>query len=507
MKSFPTFIFSLLTDLQFAITILGIIALTSSLGTVIEQDELLLFYQQNYPSTSPLYGFLDWKWIQFLGLDHIYSTPWFFFLIIWLACSLISCTFTNQFPLFLKSKKYKFQQDKRSFLTHPFFVTFPFFSSSQEVLLIELQKCSFSIYQKKQSLYGYKGLVGRLSPIFVHLSLLCILGGSLIGAFENFKAQELVPKNELFQIQNPIQSGWFTSYPSFSIRINDFWVDYTETKSANSNLSLEKKEISSSKDSQIHQFYSDLSVLEKNGKEKLHQTISVNNPIHYQGVDIYQSDWNLVGIRLGNQKENKRLELPLFPLPNKKKAWITWLPSSFFSKTSQGKNKSLIFSSFNNTKLITDVDLFSKEKGMILILDQFQQMVFLYNFEGNFQGKQTVGETLVSSWKLIEILPATGLLMKYDPSLPIIYTGFGLLMLMTFLSYLPFTQLWLVTPLSSRYGSWSWFGSSTNRGQIQLEIEFENLLRSFENQLGHHPFFFSSEVSLQQESSLFLKRK
>jgi len=75
-------------------------------------------------------------------------------------------------------------------------------------------------------------------------------------------------------------------------------------------------------------------------------------------------------------------------------------------------------------------------------------------------------------------LPSTGLQIKYDPSISIIYLGFGLLMVTTCLSYLPYTQIWIFTQRKN-----SWIGSSTNRGKIQLEIEFENLIRSIENQL------------------------
>ena len=51
-------------------------------------------------------------------------------------------------------------------------------------------------------------------------------------------------------------------------------------------------------------------------------------------------------------------------------------------------------------------------------------------------------------------------------------------MLTTLLSYLPYTQFWIYQ--SSEY---IWDGSSTNRGKIQLEIEFENLTRELENRI------------------------
>ena len=89
-----------------------------------------------------------------------------------------------------------------------------------------------------------------------------------------------------------------------------------------------------------------------------------------------------------------------------------------------------------------------------------------------------VGSFLTPSLKLIEILPSTGLLIKYDPMIQVIYFGFALLMITTFFSYFSFTQFWVFTRRSS-----SFLGCFTNRSKIQVEVEFENLLRFSENLL------------------------
>jgi len=48
-------------------------------------------------------------------------------------------------------------------------------------------------------------------------------------------------------------------------------------------------------------------------------------------------------------------------------------------------------------------------------------------------------------------------------------------MITTFLSYLPYTQCWIFQKEKE-----FWIGSSTNRGKIQFELQFENLLRESE---------------------------
>lgn len=71
-----------LTDLRLAIVMFLAIALFSVSGTVIEQGQSHSFYQANYPEHPALFGFLTWKVIQVVGLDHVYRTWWFLSLLI-----------------------------------------------------------------------------------------------------------------------------------------------------------------------------------------------------------------------------------------------------------------------------------------------------------------------------------------------------------------------------------------------------------------------------------------
>jgi cytochrome c biogenesis protein len=424
-------LFKLFISLKFAIIILIIIAFFSSLGSFIEQDEIISFYKENYPIEKPIYGFINYNLILTLGLDHIYRTWWFLSLLIILGTCLICCTISRQFPLFLTSKDYFFKKEKKSFSNLPFFIKIKNIFFLKENILLKIQNLNFYTYQNKNLIYGYKGLIGRISPILVHFSLIVILVGASIGAFNNFKAQELLPKGELFHIQNPLRVGSLTPLPAISTRINDFWVEYENNK--------------------IHQFYSNISILDTNGKELKTQTISVNNPLRYKNIDFYQSDWNLLGIRVKNLAENKIYEFPVFNLKKNGKAWVTWIK--------------------DNTKTYS------------IIFDQLQNNFLLYDDKGNFLDLKNIGDNITENLQLIDNLPSTGLLIKYDPSIGIIYFGFGLLMLTGCLSYLPYTQLWIFHEKEI-----SWIGSMTNRGKIQLEIEFENLIRYIENNLSKSIF-------------------
>ena len=168
------------TDLKFAIVILLTIAIASSLGSFIEQDENIEFYQENYPLNKPIYGFITWKTIIILGLDHVYINWWFLLLLIVLSICLTSCTFTRQFPLFTNSKDYFFKKNKSSFLNLPFSVQVKNIYYLKENIISKIQNSNFYIFQYGNLVYGYRGLIGRISPILVHLSLLIILWSTLL---------------------------------------------------------------------------------------------------------------------------------------------------------------------------------------------------------------------------------------------------------------------------------------------------------------------------------------
>lgn len=427
-------IFKLFADLKFSLFILFLIALTSSIGSIIEQDETLQFYQTNYSVENPVYGFINWKLILFCGFNNVYTTWWFLLLLLLLGITLITCSITRQFPILSNSKEYFFKKQKMSFLKLPFSIKLKNSFFLKESIVKRLQTKAFYIYQYGNFIYGFRGLIGRISPILVHISLILILSGSSWGAFNNFKAQEILPKGEIFHIQNLIKVGKRTKIPDINTRINDFWVEY--------------------KNERIYQFYSNVSILDSYGNELKQQTLSVNNPLRYKNIDFYQSDWNLLGIRVQDKFSKQLYELPLFTLKGANKSWVTWLIN-------------------NNNEIQT------------LVFDQLQYKFTTYDQNGIFLKNSTLGEALTPNLKIVDIIPATGLQIKYDPSIPLIYLGFGLLMLTALLSYLPYTQIWIFKENNN-----TWIGSTTNRGKINLEIEFENLIRTIEEDLKQNIFVY-----------------
>ena len=189
-----------LASLQLAIQLLFVISILIAIGTFIEQDQSLSFYKENYPETSPIFGFVSWKFITLLQLNQIYTSYWFIAILALFSATLLSCTFTTQLPSLKKFRLWYFIKDNRklkSFVSHE---TFSLKSTNK--IVYQLNKNSYHTFRQGKKNYAYSGLLGRFAPIIVHFSIILLLLGSTIGALNGYTAQEIIPRGDIFHIQN-----------------------------------------------------------------------------------------------------------------------------------------------------------------------------------------------------------------------------------------------------------------------------------------------------------------
>lgn len=424
----------LLTDLRLAILLLLAIAVFSISGTVIEQGQSVAFYQANYPEHPAVFGFLSWKVVLTLGLDHVYRTWWFLALLILFGTSLTACTFTRQFPALKAARKWKFYDQPRQF--QKLALSAELDTGSLNSLTELLQNRRYQVFPaEKDALYARKGIVGRIGPVVVHVGIVLILAGGIWGAMTGFMAQEMVPSGESFQVQNIVDAGpWAKGQPKdWSLRVNRFWIDYTPTGG-------------------IDQFYSDMSVLDNQEQEVKRKTIYVNEPLRYQGVTFYQTDWGIAAIRIQINK-SPILQLPMASLNTngRGKLWGTWIP--------------------------TKPDL---SAGVSLLARDLQGMLLIYDAKGQLIDTLRPGMSININdvtLKIVEVVGSTGLQIKADPGIPIVYTGFGLLMLGVVMSYVSHSQIWALQKDGHLY-----VGGRTNRAQVAFEQEMLDILDRLTNQ-------------------------
>ncbi|WP_375469722.1 cytochrome c biogenesis protein [uncultured Nostoc sp.] len=426
-----------LTNLRLAIALFLLIAIFSSTGTVIEQGRSPAFYQANYPEHPALFGFLTWKVIQVVGLDHVYRTWWFLALLILFGTSLTACSFTRQLPALKAAQRWKYYEEPRQF--QKLALSAELDTGSLNSLSQILQKRRYKIFpdqEKENLLYARKGIVGRIGPIIVHIGIVAILLGGIWGAMTGFLAQEMVASGNTFQVKNIVDAGPLAAAQvpkDWSVRVNRFWIDYTPSGG-------------------IDQFYSDMSVLNNQGKEVDHKKIFVNEPLRYHGVTFYQTDWGIAAVRV--QFNNS----PIFQLPMAQlntngngRIWGTWVP--------------------------TKPDL---SEGVSLLAKDLQGMVLIYDPTGKLVDTVRTGmSTQVNGVKLkiLDVIGSTGLQIKADPGIPIVYSGFGLLMLGVVMSYFSHSQIWAL-----QKGDRLYVGGKTNRAQVAFEQEVLEILDRLSSQ-------------------------
>lgn len=255
--------------------------------------------------------------------------------------------------------------------------------------------------------------------------MLLILMGAIWGAMSGFIAQEMVASGNTFKVKNIIDAGPFAAAQvpkDWSVKVNRFWIDYTPQGG-------------------INQFYSDLSILDNQQQEVDKQTIYVNKPLRYRGVTLYQTDWGIAAIQVQLNK-SPIFQIPMAPLEAKsnQRLWGTWIP------------------------LKPDLS-----EGVSLLAKDLQGTILVYDVKGKLVSTVRPGmatEVNGVMLKVVDVIGSTGLQIKADPGIPLVYTGFGLLMLGVIMSYVSHSQVWALQKDGRFY-----VGGRTNRAQVAFERE------------------------------------
>nr|YP_009510548.1 Cytochrome c biogenesis protein [Gracilaria ferox]AXI96221.1 Cytochrome c biogenesis protein [Gracilaria ferox] len=419
--------FKRLRNLSFSISLLLIIAIISIIGTIIEQNQSISYYQTTYPiQNQSLNIVINWKIILNLGLDHIYSNPFFIIILILFFCSLLTCTFSNQLPSLRNARKWKFLQQihKRNNKSH--FTTLEKISICN--IIYSLYNNHYYIFHKERCLYAYKGLAGRIAPIIVHFSIIVTLIGSLISLLGGFTAQEIIPEGEIFHIKNTIQSGFNSTLPDNLIgKIQNFDITYN-------------------KDNSIKQFFSNIVLYNSQGQNIHQKYIFVNSPLIFNGVTFYQTDWSINSIRMkiGN---------------------------------SQIIQKPIIKHKINNQILWSCQMPINQTTHIIFIVTKFNDQISIYDTANNLLIQTKSNETVVinnTAVEILEIMTNTGLQIKTDPGIIITYTGFLTLMISIIISYISYSQVWVNSTIKHIE-----IAGFTNRATLSFEEDLINIEETY----------------------------
>ncbi len=258
--SFLDHVYEFLSSVTLAIAILAFIAVASIFGTLVKQqaspEEYLSFYSE---STYTI--------IRFLGLDDVFHSKWFIGAISLFVLNLIFCSFPRFIRLLKSRATVKIPNEKA-------------LDAMGLRCLVPGKKIDdiagvFRRYRNTQASEGSRvlerGSLGRYAVYMVHLSIIIILVGGLIGVLFGYRGPLTLAKGET---KDSVVARGSTSERKplgFAIKLDDFKVSFYP--------SGEPKD-----------YVSNVEVLE-NGKSVLQKSIRVNDPLNYNGVNIYQSSY------------------------------------------------------------------------------------------------------------------------------------------------------------------------------------------------------------------------
>ncbi len=397
MKALPRLV-ALISDLRLAIVLLLVIAIASGVGTAIPQRETAEFYHRLY-DPQPWLGLLPGEGVLALQLDHIYSSGWFLGLLAWLALALLLCSWRRQWPALRASLRWidyrKPRQLSKLSLAESLATDQP--AASLEKLGQLLEGKGWQIRRQGDRLAARKGLLGKVGPLLVHAGMVVLMLGGAWGAVAGQRAEQYLAPGRSLELMDSRGSSKLT-------------------------LALDNFSIQRDPAGRPEQFTSQLRILEGDGSDGslLKQAeISVNHPLRFQGVTLYQADWALAAISL-QLGRSPLLQLPLQSFPQLgEQVWGLVLP--------------------------TRPD---GSEPVLLSLGSEQGPVEVYGADGSPLGQISPGgealEVKGLPIRVASVLPASGILLKRDPGVPLVYAGFAIALAGGGLSLVATRQLWAI---------------------------------------------------------------
>ena len=454
----------LFASIKLAMFLFLVLAMTATIGTVIQQGERPEVYIKEY-------GEETYRWFLRLGFTDVYHTWWFTSLLGLLCVNSLTC-FYKRFPAIWRSM----HQDKVN-VSLPFIknmkqqVEVPVAGSKEQVAQGIVQMLAEKGYRvlakndpQEATLYATKGIMGRVGAHMAHLSATVIVLGGLIGSYWGFQEFGVCLEGQTYHIPKG----------NFDLKVDKFWIDYHPNGSVKS-------------------YNSTLTVLDQ-GAAALTKTITVNDPLVYKGIWFYQSSygdaWDRVEMARLNIKDkqtdkvvgtvdlewNKEKSVDNLGL----KLAITDFVADFgfsstekkvFSKTVEHANPAVRLAITEQTKPRARTAEARTSAAVAPV--QASPWIFyhypdLFDIQGSKYRFELVG---------YEPKKFTGLQITKDPGVNIVWTGSTMIVVgITLSSFIYHRRLWVkVIPDDKGQGVVVHIGGNTHKSQIDFNKEFRKL--------------------------------
>jgi cytochrome c biogenesis protein len=268
-------------SVKLAIFLLIILAATSIVGTIVEQQAepsknialLAKFFGDSFAPTV-------YNIFAMLGFMDMYGSWWFVSFLALFSINLIVCSI-ERFP-----KTWRLINTAQRPLSDNAIKSMPIrkeaaFSAKLNVakdeFLNALKASKYQVFEATGSdavqLYTQKGRYARLAVYVVHLSIILIFVGALIGIRFGFKGYLNLPEGRssntaYLSPDEPIPLG-------FTIKCNWYDTQYYDDSDT------------------PREFQSELVIIDQ-GREVIKKVIEVNDPLVYKGITFYQSNYGMM---------------------------------------------------------------------------------------------------------------------------------------------------------------------------------------------------------------------
>ena len=396
MKSLVLKAAAWLSDLRVAIVLLLLIAACSGLGTAIPQGEPGAFYHERYDA-APWLGVVNGDRLLSWELDHLYTSNWFLLLLAWLGLALLLCSLLRQWPALRSSLRCLDYTKPRQLSKLAVATSLETADSATALDRLEsqLQQQGWAVRRQQNRLAARRGVIGRVGPLLVHTGLIVFMVGAVVGAFGGQRLERFLAPGRSLELLNP----------QGDTRLE---------------LQLDSFAIQRDPAGRPEQFSSQLLLRDGAGAPAEPAAVSVNHPLRHRGITVYQADWGLaaVTVQLG---QSPLLQLPLQTFPELgEQVWGLVLPTR-----PDGSDPVLI--------------ALQSELGPAEVYGADSQQLGLLTVGGESQ------EILGLPLRIADVMPASGLLIKRDPGVPLVYAGFAITLLGGGLSLIATRQLWAIT--------------------------------------------------------------
>ncbi|MBT8352464.1 MAG: cytochrome c biogenesis protein ResB [Deltaproteobacteria bacterium] len=439
------------TSVKLTVTLLLSLAVTSIIGTVIPQSGTASEYFQKY-------GELWFKILSFFDsifeIFDMYHSWWFQLLILLLTMNIIICSIDRMKAtlkiIFVKTPSFNLSRFRNIKYKKEF---------SEKRMPNELEELYKPIISKK---YGYsrtektdngfclfaeKWRWTRLGVYIVHLSIIFMLLGGLIGSIFGFEGIVNIPEGESANKIN-LRNTDKTHLLDFEIKCEDFFVSFHDNGSPK-------------------EFRSSL-VLIKNGKPVLTKDIIMNDPIRYKGINIFQHTYGTLTpkeVTLGFTNKETGMEY-------RKKAVINKpvdIPAGMGTFIIKEYRRSAGFKGHNIGEAFIGV-LTPKTGDPINILLPLRFPSF---------DKMRKGEMIIAVVSH-EHNYFTGLQVTKDPGVWVVYSGFILIIIGCFVTFFMSHQRLCIEVIGKENHSTVMISGTSNKNKMGMQRKIEILSEKLE---------------------------